>query len=276
MLQDSWSWISSLPQLQIFAIAYGVFISTYWSVALLFLSIDLIRPAWASRFKCQIEKKPRTDLMVRAARNVVLNQLTTYPACFLVMFPLAKRRLSFSEELPTAGTWVLSLIGFALLTEFFFFWVHRTFHTPFLYRHVHKIHHEVKAPFGFCALYFHPIEHVMSAIQGIAPAFVLGSHVSIYIFWTFLATAAIVVHHSGYNFEPYILDSIPPFKSMTHQHDYHHFAFDRCFGVIGIMDWFHGTDRGFEEHIDKWEQKQSDQYTKEREESQVKVKGKKE
>merc|ERR1719240_137343 len=102
-----------------------------------------------------------------------------------------------------------------------FYWSHRAFHLPFLYKHIHKIHHEVKAPFGICALYFHPIEHIQAAFEGMAPALLLGSHISIYILWTFIATLAVLVHHNGYDWEPYVPDSIRPFASMTQQHDYH-------------------------------------------------------
>merc|ERR1712107_85410 len=102
-----------------------------------------------------------------------------------------------------------------------------------------------------------PSRAVQAAVEGIAPALLLGSHVSLYIFWTCIATLNVVLHHSGYDFEPYLLDSLWPFKSMTQQHDYHHFAFDRCFGVIGICDWLHGTDGGFKDHLALWKQAQT-------------------
>lgn len=123
---------------------------------------------------------------------------------------------------------------------------------PALYKHIHKIHHEIKAPFGICAIYFHPVEHVQTAVQSIAPALVLGSHISLLILWVMLATFSIVHHHSGYDLQPWVLDSLPPWKSMTHQHDYHHYAYNKCFGVIGVLDWLHGTDMGFLGHLDEW------------------------
>ena len=28
-------------------------------------------------------------------------------------------------------------------------------------------------------------------------------------------------------------------------HDFHHSSFTNCFGVLGILDWLHGTDLEF-------------------------------
>ena len=32
---------------------------------------------------------------------------------------------------------------------------------------------------------------------------------------------------------------------MSQAHDYHHLKFNQCYGVLGILDYLHGTDKGF-------------------------------
>jgi len=258
LFQDLWSiTTASLSPFQIYGVTYVVFLLTFWSSGLVLLALDVARPHVLERFRCQPFEKFDKGSTLKVAKNVVANQLTTYPICFFLFWPVAARRLSFSEELPSIQRLLWTFVLFAGLTEVMFYWSHRIFHYPPLYKRFHKIHHEIKAPFGICALYFHPVEHVQAAVEGIAPALLLGSHVSLYIFWTCIATLNVVLHHSGYDFEPYLLDSLWPFKSMTQQHDYHHFAFDRCFGVIGICDWLHGTDGGFKDHLALWKQAQT-------------------
>jgi sterol desaturase/sphingolipid hydroxylase (fatty acid hydroxylase superfamily) len=53
-----------------------------------------------------------------------------------------------------------------------------------------------------------------------------------------MQTTMIVVHHSGYDLP---FDTVPFFGSMAEQHDLHHERFNVNFGVIGLMDYLHGT-----------------------------------
>eukprot|EP00929_Paragymnodinium_shiwhaense_P017223 TRINITY_DN126237_c0_g1_i1.p1 TRINITY_DN126237_c0_g1~~TRINITY_DN126237_c0_g1_i1.p1 ORF type:complete len:264 (+),score=15.66 TRINITY_DN126237_c0_g1_i1:79-870(+) len=258
MLQAFWSALCSVcSQEQLYSLAFLSHLTTYWCAGGLLVVLDLTRPTWAAKFRCQADKYPSREVISKVAWNVMSNQLTTHLLTFVAMYPVAMKRLSFSEELPGAATSVGYLFAFTLITEFMFFFSHRAMHSPFLYREIHKVHHEIKAPFGICAIYFHPLEHVLTALEGALPALLCGSHVSILIFWIFLGTLNVILHHSGYDFEPYWPDSIKPFKSMTQQHDYHHFATHTCFGVIGLADWIFGTDYGFEKHFTEWERTRS-------------------
>lgn len=254
MLQQIWSTTASrLDPFQIFSLSYVVFVATYWGIGLAFLAIDLLRPGWAAPFKCQPAKHVITADVKKCVINILKNQVTTYPLFFLLLWPVAKRRLSFSEQLPPFTELLWTVPAFALITEVTFYYGHRAFHIPALYKRFHKQHHEIRAPFAICAIYFHPVEHVQTVVDAVAPALLLKSHVSVCLLWIFLATANVLLHHCGYDFEPYWPDSLRPFfSSMTQQHDYHHYAFNKCYGVLGILDWIHGTDAGLEAHLDQW------------------------
>eukprot|EP00930_Biecheleria_cincta_P075128 TRINITY_DN62306_c0_g1_i1.p1 TRINITY_DN62306_c0_g1~~TRINITY_DN62306_c0_g1_i1.p1 ORF type:complete len:266 (+),score=31.74 TRINITY_DN62306_c0_g1_i1:71-868(+) len=253
--QQAWEkFASSMSDFQLFSLGYVAFMVTYWCVGLAFLALEFARPAWASHFKCQPEKHVTGAVVRKVARNVIVNQLTTHIFCFLLVWPVAQRRLSFSSVLPSPAEVLCTLLAYAVMTEVMFYYGHRALHIPVLYKHIHKQHHEIKSPFAICALYFHPLEHAQATLEAVVPAIVLKSHVSLLILWICMATFNVLLHHCGYDWEPYWPDSLKPFfHSMTQQHDYHHAAFDRCFGVLGLLDWLHGTDVGLDDHMRRWQ-----------------------
>ena len=111
----------------------------------------------------------------------ILNAAITYP-----MFALHSRRgLRFDlDDLPTAREVLTHAVAYFVVEEIFFYYSHRCalntlntaspshpcsllislclrlLHHPFLYKHVHKVHHEWTAPIGMTAAYAHPIEYV--------------------------------------------------------------------------------------------------------------------
>lgn len=56
--------------------------------------------------------------------------------------------------------------------------------------------------------------------------------------WIVITLFNVSLHHCGHEVP---LDELPGLGSMTHQHDYHHKAFNCNFGVIGVMDYLYGT-----------------------------------
>lgn len=62
------------------------------------------------------------------------------------------------------------------------------------------------------------------------------SHITTWWVWYTLAMMVTSIHHSGYHLP--VLPS-PEF------HDFHHLTFNSNFGTLGVLDWFHGTDKGF-------------------------------
>ncbi|ETO18998.1 hypothetical protein RFI_18233, partial [Reticulomyxa filosa] len=130
-------------------------------------------------------------------------------------------------------------VGIILCYEVFFFLTHWIAHFPSLYGHIHKIHHEWKAPIGMAAIYCHWLEHIVcNLFPLIMGPLILGCHAVTLWAWIIFGLFSTVSHHSGYHF-PWMLSS--------EYHDYHHLVFNQNFGVLGIMDHLFGTTSKFQE-----------------------------
>ena len=94
-----------------------------------------------------------------------------------------------------------------MISEAVFYYNHRMLHTRWLYKHVHKIHHEFTAPIGLAAIYLHWFESLISLGVALAGPLLVGTHVLLLHLWTFVVITKIVFHHSGYKMP---LDGFPP------------------------------------------------------------------
>lgn len=132
----------------------------------------------------------------KTAKSILSYQLTIYPLGFVLSFPLANKTLDFGK-CPNIQTILIDFFKLLILTEFFFYTGHRIFHTSFLYKHVHKIHHEWKSPIGIAAIYSHWLEHIHTMVDAVVPAMLIGTNIHILYMWTTLSVTNIILHHSG-------------------------------------------------------------------------------
>jgi hypothetical protein len=90
----------------------------------------------------------------------------------------------------------------------------RVLHNGYLYRFIHKRHHEWIAPIAVTAMYCHPIESIFSNMVPIfLGVFIMGSHVATAWLWFSLAILFTLNAHSGYHL---------PFLPSPEFHDFHH------------------------------------------------------
>lgn len=110
-------------------------------------------------------------------------------------------------------------------------------HSKYIYKYIHKKHHEWTSPIAITAEYCHPIEHIFSNILPLTIGFpILNTHIFTAWIWFTMALFNTLCDHSGYHL---------PFLSSPEAHDFHHLKFNNCFGVLGILDRLHGTDNMF-------------------------------
>jgi methylsterol monooxygenase len=80
----------------------------------------------------------------------------------------------------------------------------------------------------------HPVEaYISAAIPIYIPLAIRRAHMVSYFLFFFAAVLETVLDHIGYSF--WWLPNVPV-------HDLHHEKVNCNFGVLGIMDWLHGTN----------------------------------
>ncbi|XP_065885109.1 fatty acid hydroxylase domain-containing protein 2-like [Dysidea avara] len=221
---------------------YGSFIlsvSVFVLINLFYGMMDLTgRPAFLYKYKIQGEHVD-PERYKQAVMQVVVNIIiVNMPSAVLMYHGAVWRGVSFGYDgIPDLFTAVLQFIGILLIEEVCFYYSHRLFHLPFFYKNFHKRHHEWTAPVGVVSINAHPLEH---AISNMAPVIlgplVVKAHLSLTWLWYTIAMLNTINAHCGYHI---------PFLMSPEGHDFHHLKFNNNFGVIGLLDRLHGTDRAF-------------------------------
>jgi len=95
------------------------------------------------------------------------------------------------------GWWYLpvSLIAFMLLHETYYYWLHRWMHQPWVFKIVHKVHHESNIASPFTAFSFHPLEGLLQAIFLPVMLLILPMHYYIIIIQLTIMTFSSVINH---------------------------------------------------------------------------------
>ncbi|CAJ1063670.1 fatty acid hydroxylase domain-containing protein 2 [Xyrichtys novacula] len=214
---------------------------THWAVNALLLLVDTTgKPSFITRYRIQMDKNNPVDpvKLRHAIKTVTFNQVfVSGPMVVVVYYLMTLRGDPCGPELPTFHWALMELAFFSIVEEVLFYYSHRLFHHPSLYKHYHKQHHEWTAPIGVVATYAHPLEHMLSnMLPVVLGPVILGSHLTSTSMWYCLALFSTTISHCGYHL---------PFLPSPEFHDFHHLRFNQCFGVFGILDRLHGTDSKF-------------------------------
>jgi sterol desaturase/sphingolipid hydroxylase (fatty acid hydroxylase superfamily) len=241
-LSSQWATIVSTYPHPVIEFVGGIAIQLlfFWLPCAFYLALESIAPAFSQRHKIQpIPKQPTRADILHCLRVVLQNSainLAVHATLLTTthMFSLPQT-YSLSPTLPGLFEVVFGVARSVLIREVVFYYVHRIFHLPSIYAGVHKKHHHFIAPVALAAQYATPTEHIFANILPIALPGIIYKGTHILTYWAFLAfqLAETATVHSGYDF----------FAGAAKLHDSHHELFNMNYGVIGIMDWLHGTNK---------------------------------
>eukprot|EP01133_Synstelium_polycarpum_P008659 gene8659-10161_t len=238
-IEYGWLWI-----LERFG-EFGLFLLFYLSMALLYTIGGMIFYAF-DRYKLfphrkiQVKKYLSSEDLNRCLTNLITNYILVVLPLGIVSFPFS-RVLGMSHSLPLPSIFTFDIFLCLVGEDFFHYWLHRFFHTPWFYKNIHKEHHYYTAPFGFTASYAHPVEVVFLGWATFAPAFLLRPHYITFYSWFIVRQMDAVFTHSGYDFELFPLNLLP-FHGGTTFHDYHHKEFTCNYGSrFTFLDKMLGT-----------------------------------
>ena len=165
------------------------------------------------------------------------NHLLVMPLLLVVTWWALDARGFRLDAFPTRGELLGQLGVLVLLTEGTFYVSHRLLHRTWAFRHIHRWHHELRAPSAITAFYMHPAEFALNNLGPLLLGVVVLAP-PLLTLWVFAAvgTLNVTLTHSGR-----AIFGLP----WAEHHDWHHHVIRENFGSLGLLDLLLGTDRGF-------------------------------
>ncbi|CDF40295.1 C-4 methyl sterol oxidase [Chondrus crispus] len=231
-----------------FLSTYGLFILHevfYWGTYLPFLVLDLM-PSF-TRYKLQPSKPATRSAIAHCASRVLLNHVLLVLPIILLSHPLFSWLgcETSPSALPSLPTLLLQLAFFFLVEDWAFYWGHRALHSPFLYTHVHAVHHVHAAPFGIAAEYAHPFEVLFLGFATLLGPLLISPHLATIYVYLAARSVQTVECHSGYDL-PYSPRKWIPGYGGAEFHDHHHRVHSGNYSSTFIWaDWLYGTDGAY-------------------------------
>ncbi len=147
----------------------------------------------------------------------------------------------------------LSFLGVLAVHETYYYWLHRAMHLPFLYKRIHKTHHDSTSTSVWTSFSFHPLEALLQALIFPIIVVVIPLHLAVIVFLLVLMTLSAIINHAGVEIYPSSWRRHALLKWMigsTH-HDLHHRRFTKNYGLyFTCWDTWMGTES--EELEQKW------------------------
>ncbi|XP_060068058.1 uncharacterized protein LOC132548235 [Ylistrum balloti] len=249
-LLETWN-LQNLP-LFLFLAVTSSFVM-YYGIAYGFMWYFYInRRDKAHEWKCQPNKfltpaNERHEILLGSANMLFGSLVSGIIACYISNGGYSKMYYGLSDY----GWSYLPFSAFAmfLYNDCLAYYLHRLFHYPFLYRHIHKVHHRYHQPTAFSAVAMHPAEFVLYQGYLAAIPFMVPIHPAVYVPVLLYTYYYGLMDHSGVK-----MNAFWPWQPPSQFHDNHHKYFHVNFGFNSyLFDWLHDTldrpDREYAEDI---------------------------
>lgn len=193
-------------------ILYQTFLNTFFLSSLFCFFIDVFAP------QCRVNIISQSailhdyyNMVPRVASNIII----AYP-----YFYVSEKYVIVAHKANTYG-FIINIMLWVVVTDIFFYSIHRAFHTKYLY-HYHAIHHTYRYTYGMGAIYAHWLEFILANLFPISiPMFLFKLPFDTCNNIVMLATFfTVVISHGGFK--------LPLFGG----HLYHHLKYKYNYGLF--------------------------------------------
>ena len=122
---------------------------------------------------------------------------------------------------------VLSLVLLPIWSAFHFYWVHRLLHVPFLYKHVHSLHHRNVSIGPWSGFSMHPVEHLLY-VSSLCIHWIVPSDPILVVFHVIYLGPGAAMTHTGY--EDLLIKDKRRLALGTFYHQLHHRYYECNYG----------------------------------------------
>lgn len=172
-------------------------------------------------------------------------QLTAFQT--LIMWMMANGYVPILSITENPIWFVLAFMLLPIWSAFHFYWVHRLLHVPFIYKHVHSLHHRNVNIGPWSGIAMHPVEHLLY-FSSLMIHLIIPTHPIHLIFHVIYEGPGAAMSHTGY--EDLLIKNKRRLALGTFYHQLHHRYYECNYGNQE-MPWdrwfgtFHdGTDEG--------------------------------
>lgn len=223
-----------------FIIRYFVIAGTAFLIFYIFLA-DKIQ-----KNKIQKDKAAQDDFKREILYSLQTNVVFLGTSLLILISPL-KAYTQIYHNINDFPLWYmpLSLILALIIHDTYFYWMHRTLHSNWLYKKFHKVHHLSINPSPWAAFAFHFGEAILESAIILIVVFVIPIHPLMIVAFTLSSLVINVYGHLGYEIAPkwYRKSFLFEILNSSVHHNMHHQYFKGNYGLyFRIWDRLMGTE----------------------------------
>ncbi len=206
---------------------FATHLLSYWSLSFLFFLLDLCTNI-KYKYSLRDDKYIPIDW-------ILYKKAFTYVLCIqlFILLPF----LYYSSLLYTFGfeenviDYIIKLSKAVLCEEIMFYYSHRLLHTRLFWK-FHSLHHQLITSVAVGTMHSSIFENLLCNFIPVAVStYLCDMSLELTLCWICMTTSSAVFSHCGFTF----------LKSLTEFHSTHHLNKSSNFGVLGLLDFIHGT-----------------------------------
>lgn len=214
------------------------------TAAFVIFYILLKKPMWFRK----VQKK--LPSLSDYGRDIMYSMIsvTIFATMALLVFYYGGEYTNTYENISDFGIpyYIFSWVMMFVIHDTYFYWMHRAMHHPFLFKHVHLVHHKSTNPSPWTAYAFHPLEGFFESLIIPLLAFTLPIHAPAIGFFFLFQIIYNVYGHLGFELYPQGFHKtwIGKYINTSVAHNLHHDKFHGNYGLYFLIwDRIYGTVR---------------------------------